>query len=170
LAVLFTLAGMFGMFVLMPVVAVLPKVLDFLHIGAATALLRWPAMVLGAWVTLAFLYRYSPERSPLPSVRSVLPGAALAAICWVLLCASYSIYVQYFTSFSSTYGALTGVIVLQFWLYVSSLLVVYGAELNAELERIAKCGEQQELPLPTPSLAPSSVSRQSVQSRSERSH
>jgi membrane protein len=166
LAVLFTLAGMFGMFVLMPLVAVLPKVLDFFHIGAATALLRWPAMALGAWVTLALLYRYSPERNPLPSVRAVLPGAALAAVCWVLLCASYSAYVQYFTSFSSTYGALTGVIVLEFWLYVSSLLVVYGAELNAELERVGTCGEQQELPLPIPPQAPasSSASREGVRS------
>jgi membrane protein len=148
LAVLFTLAGMFGMFVLMPLIAVLPKVLDFFHIGGVMVLLRWPAMALGALVTLALLYRYAAERSPLPTLRAVLPGATLAALCWVLLCAGYSAYVQYFTSFSSTYGALTGVIVLQFWLYVSSLFVVYGAELNAELERLACSGEQQELPLP----------------------
>jgi membrane protein len=74
----------------------------------------------------------------------------LAATLWVLLCAGYSAYVQYFTSFSSTYGALAGVIVLEFWLYISALIVVYGGELNAELERRAKCGEQQELPLPAP--------------------
>ena len=147
LAVLFTLAGMLGMFVLMPLIAVLPKVLDFFHISGITAGLRWPAMALGAWLTLGLLYRYAAERSPLPKVRAVLPGAGLAALLWIALCAGYSAYVQYFTSFSSTYGALTGVIVLQFWLYVSALLVVYGAELNAELERSA-CGEQQELPLP----------------------
>jgi membrane protein len=150
LAVLFTLGGMLGMFVLMPVVAVLPKVLAFFHVSGVMTLLRWPAMALGAWLTLGFLYRYSAERSPLPTVRAVLPGATVAAALWVLLCAGYSAYVQYFTSFSSTYGALTGVVVLQFWLYISALIVVYGAELNAELERGAFAGEQQELPLERP--------------------
>jgi membrane protein len=150
LAVLFTLAGMLGMFLLVPLVAVLPKVLSFFHVGGAIVLLRWPAMALVAALTLGLLYRYSVERRPLPTVRAVLPGAGLAATLWVLLCAGYSAYVQYFTSFSSTYGALAGVIVLEFWLYISALIVVYGGELNAELERRAKCGEQQELPLPPP--------------------
>jgi membrane protein len=146
-AVLFTLAAMLGMFVVIPVIAVLPSVLRFLHIGATMVVFRWVAMAVGAWLTFGLLYRYAAERSPLPSVRMVLPGATVAAVLWVLLCTVYSAYVQYFTSFSSTYGALTGVIVLEFWLYISALIVVYGAELNAELERGAFAGEQQELPL-----------------------
>jgi membrane protein len=150
IAVLFTLGAMLGMFVLIPVIAVLPKLLGFFHLGRTMVVLRWLAMAVGAWLTFGVLYRYAAERSPLPSVRAVLPGATVAAVLWVLLCAVYSAYVQYFTSFTSTYGALTGVIVLQFWLYVSSLIVVYGAELNAELERGAFAGEQQELPLQMP--------------------
>ena len=135
IAVLFTLAAMLGLFVLVPVVALLPRVLTLLHVGAAVALLRWPVLALVAWLTFAFLYRYSADRSPLASFRAVLPGATTAAVLWVLLCAVYSAYVQYFTSYSATYGAVTGVIVLQFWLYLSALILVYGAELNAELER-----------------------------------
>jgi membrane protein len=146
-AVLFTLAAMLGLFVLIPLVAVLPKLLTMFHVGAVTALARWPAMAVAAWLTFGFLYRYAAERSPLPSVRDVLPGATMASILWVLLCGVYSAYVQYFTSFSSTYGALTGVIVLEFWLYISAFIVVYGAELNAELERHSMGFEQQELPL-----------------------
>jgi membrane protein len=149
-AVLFTLAAMLGMFVVIPVIAVLPQVLGFLHLGAMMAVLRWLAMAVGAWLTFGLLYRYAAERSPLPSLRAVLPGATVAAVLWVLLCAVYSAYVQYFTSFSSTYGALTGVIVLEFWLYISALIVVYGAELNAELERSAFAGEQRELPRQSP--------------------
>jgi membrane protein len=147
-AVFFTLGGMLGMFVLIPLLAILPKILGFFHVGGVMSLLRWPAMAFGAGITLVLLYRYAAERRPVPSLRRVLPGAALAALTWVVLCAVYSAYVQYFTSFSSTYGALSGVIVLQFWLYVSALIVVYGAELNAELERTAPVAfEQQELPL-----------------------
>ena len=145
IAVLFTLAGMIGLFVLIPLVAILPKLLTLFHIAGAVALLRWPAMAAVAWLTFGLLYRYAAQKSPLPTMRAVLPGATIAALLWVLLCAVYSIYVEYFTSFSSTYGALTGVIVLQFWLYVSALIVVYGAELNAELARHPLAQEQQEL-------------------------
>ncbi|MEI9948561.1 MAG: YihY/virulence factor BrkB family protein [Pseudomonadota bacterium] len=147
IAVLFTLAGMLGLFVLIPVIALLPKLLVFFHIESALVLLRWPAMLLIAWLTFGLLYRYAAQKSPLPSVRAVLPGATAAALLWVALCAVYSAYVEYFTSFSSTYGALTGVVVLQFWLYISALIVVYGAELNAELTRHPLAHEQQKLPL-----------------------
>jgi membrane protein len=147
-AVVFTLAAMLGLFVLVPLVALLPKLLTVFHVGAALAVLRWPALALVAWLAFGLLYRYAAERSPLPGVRAVLPGATAAALLWVLLCAVYSAYVQYFTSFSSTYGALTGVIVLEFWLYISALILVYGAELNAELEREPSRAAQQELPLP----------------------
>ncbi|HKO49559.1 MAG TPA: YihY/virulence factor BrkB family protein [Polyangiaceae bacterium] len=147
IAILFTLAGMLGLFVLIPLVALLPKLLTLFHIAGAVVLLRWPSLAVIAWLTFGLLYRYAAQKSPLPSVRSVLPGATAAALLWVSLCAVYSAYVEYFTSFSSTYGALTGVIVLQFWLYISALIVVYGAELNAELARNPFAQEQQDLPL-----------------------
>lgn len=146
MAVLFTLAGIVGLLVLVPLIAVLPKLLTFFHVESALVLLRWPVMLGVAWGTFALLYRYAAQKSPLPSIRAVLPGASLAAVLWVGLCAVYSAYVEYFTSFSSTYGALTGVIVLEFWLYVSALIVVYGAELNAELARRPLAYEQQALP------------------------
>ena len=85
-------------------------------------------------------------KDTLPSLRAVLPGATVASLLWVGLCAVYSAYVEYFTSFDSTYGALTGVIILEFWLYVSALIVVYGAELNAELARHPLMHQQQDLP------------------------
>lgn len=135
IAVLFTLAAMLGLFVLVPLVALLPRLLTFLHVGAAVALLRWPLLALVAWFSFALLYRYAADRSPLASLRAVAPGATAATLLWVLLCAVYSAYVQYLTSYSATYGAVTGAIVLQFWLYLSALILVYGAELNAELAR-----------------------------------
>lgn len=147
-ALLFTLAAMVGLFVLIPMVALLPKILQLFHIASSLVALRWPALVGVAWLTFALLYRYAAQRSPLPRLRQVLPGATFAASLWVALCAVYSAYVEYFTSFSATYGALTGVIVLEFWLYLSALIVVYGAELNAELLRHPWSKEQQVLPLP----------------------
>jgi len=147
MAVLFTLAGMLGLFVLIPLVALLPKVLTLLHIESTLVLLRWPVMLGIAWVTFVLLYRYAAQKSPLPRMRAVLPGATGAALLWVALCAVYSAYVEYFTSFSATYGAVTGVVVLQFWLYISALITVYGAELNAELARHPPNQLQPALPL-----------------------
>ena len=135
-AVLFTLAAMLGLFVLIPLVALLPKLLMLFHVAVALAVLRWPAMALVAWLGFGLLYRYAAER-PTPSIAAVVPGATVAALVWMLLCAVYSAYIQYLTSFSSTYGALTGVVVLELWMYISALILVYGAELNAELEREA---------------------------------
>lgn len=149
-AVLFTLAGMVGLLVLVPLIAVLPKLLSFFHIESALVLLRWPVMLALAWLTFGLLYRYAAQKNPLPSLRAVLPGATGASVLWVGLCAVYSTYVEYFTSFDSTYGALTGVIVLEFWLYVSALIVVYGAELNAELAR----NPRAHLPPGNPANAP----------------
>ncbi|MET0794852.1 MAG: YihY/virulence factor BrkB family protein, partial [Polyangiaceae bacterium] len=153
-AVLFTLAAMIGLFLLIPMVALLPKILGLFHVASTLAVLRWPAIVGVAWLTFGLLYRYAAQRSPLPSLRAVLPGATFAALLWVGLCAVYSAYVEYFTSFSATYGALTGVIVLEFWLYLSSMIVVYGAELNAELMRHPWSNEQQELPLADGAVRP----------------
>jgi membrane protein len=147
IAVLFTLGAMFGIFVLIPLIALLPKLLTLFHVGAALVVLRWPAMAAVAWLAFALLYRYAVETRPVVSMRRAAPGATLAAVLWVALCGVYSAYVQYFTSYSATYGALTGVVVLEFWLYISALIVVYGAELNAELERQPVVLEQEELPL-----------------------
>jgi membrane protein len=146
-ALLFTLAAMVGLLLLIPTVALLPRILRLFHAASSLVMLRWPALIAIAWLTFGLLYRYAAQRSPLPRVRQMLPGATLAATLWVGLCAVYSAYVEYFTSFSATYGALTGVIVLEFWLYLSAQIVVYGAELNAELLRHPWSQEQQELPL-----------------------
>ena len=114
---------------------------------------RWIIMAVGAWLTFALLYRYAAERKPIPTLRQVLPGCTTAAALWLLLCAGYSAYVRYLTSFSATYGALTGVIVLEFWLYISALIVVYGAELNAELERGPRAPRELGSEKPPPARA-----------------
>ena len=61
------------------------------------------------------------------------PGAALASVAWLGMSGLYSLYVRFFSSYSSTYGALEGVIVLQLWFYFSSLVMLYAVELNVLL-------------------------------------
>lgn len=101
---------------------------------AAWDLAKWP--VLAAIVLLMFmiLYHASPN-AKLGSYRSVLPGAVLGMVAWLVASAAFAFFVANFGSYDKTYGSLAGVIVFLVWLWISNVAVLLGAELNAERER-----------------------------------
>lgn len=119
-------------------IAVAPAVMQAVGLGGVGRLLvnlaRWPALALSIMVALAVLYRYGPDRDR-PKTRWRSPGAFLATGLFLLVSGIFSLYVSSVGSFDATYGALAGVIVLLFWLYLSALAVLLGAELNHEVER-----------------------------------
>ena len=90
----------------------------------------WGLAVLG----LAFVYRYAPAREH-ARWRWVTWGSAVAATLWLLASGVFAFYVRTFSDYGKTYGALGGVIALLMWFYLSSIIVVLGAEINAEMER-----------------------------------
>jgi membrane protein len=102
--------------------------------------LRWVASVL-RWVLLAGLliaglaviYRYAPDRDE-PRWTWVSWGSGVATLLWVLASIGFSIYANSFGNYNKTYGALAGVIILMFWLFLTSFVVLVGAELNTEME------------------------------------
>jgi membrane protein len=102
--------------------------------------LRWTASVL-RWLLLAalvitglaVLYRYAPDRDE-PRWSWVSWGSGIATLLWVLASIGFSFYVSLFGNYNKTYGALAGIIILLFWLYLSAFVVLLGAELNAEME------------------------------------
>jgi membrane protein len=79
----------------------------------------------------ALLYYTAPNRR----IRfyDVLPGALFTTTGWVAISLGFSYYVNHFSSYTTTYGSLGGIIVLLVWLYVSSILILLGGEINAEL-------------------------------------
>jgi membrane protein len=81
----------------------------------------------------ALLYRYGPSRDR-PSWRWLTPGSLLFAAGWVLLTLAFGFYVRRFGNYGATYGSLSAVVVLLTWLYLSAYLLIFGAELNCELE------------------------------------
>ena len=87
-------------------------------------------LLIGA---LALLYRYGPSRNE-PEWKWVSPGSILAAVLWVLASVALSIYAQNFANYDETYGSLGAVIGFMIWMWVSSTIIVAGAELNAEAE------------------------------------
>ena len=81
----------------------------------------------------ATLYRFGPSRSQARWLW-LTPGSAFAALGWLLLSIGFGLYVANFGNYNATYGSLSAVVVMMTWLYLSSYILVFGAELNAELE------------------------------------
>jgi membrane protein len=95
---------------------------------------KWPAMLVVVMVMLAILYYASPNAKQ-PSFKWISPGSIVAVVIWVLASAAFALYVTTFASYNKTYGALAGVVVFLVWMWITNLAVLFGAELNAELER-----------------------------------
>ena len=91
--------------------------------------LRWPVILAGAFFWLVLLFRIAPEGQK--KFRWVSPGAIVAALGFVATNRLLSYYVEKATDMSVTYGALGGVIALLLWLYVTSFVLLLGAEINA---------------------------------------
>ena len=96
-------------------------------------ILIWPALAVAFGMALAILYRVSPDRRD-AHWKWVSVGSVFAIVAWVLVTLAFRIYVSQFGSYNETYGSLAGVIVALMWLWLSSIIVLLGAEINAELE------------------------------------
>lgn len=96
-------------------------------------LVSWVLLALIALGAIATLYRYGPNRDA-AKWSWLTPGSAFAAIGWGMLTAGFGIYVANFGNYNATYGSLGAVVVLLTWMYLSALVLLLGAELNAELE------------------------------------
>jgi membrane protein len=95
---------------------------------------KWPALVLLVSFMFAVLYWAAPNVKQ-PGFRWITPGGVLAVIGWVIASLAFAFYVGNFGSYNETYGALAGPIVFLVWLWISNIMVLLGAEFNAELER-----------------------------------
>ncbi|WP_193044092.1 YihY/virulence factor BrkB family protein [Mycolicibacterium baixiangningiae] len=104
---------------------------------------RWPVILLLVVIAVAVLYYVTPNVQQ-PKFRWISIGAGLAILTWVLASVIFGIYVANFSSYNKTYGALAGVIVFLLWLWITNLALLFGAELDAELER----GRQLQAGLP----------------------
>ena len=116
---------------------VVPVVLNFLGLGGATELIfkiaRWPALLIVVTLALAFLYRYGPSREK-PQWRWITWGSAVAAVSWLVVSLLFSWYAENFGNYNKTYGSLGAIIAFMFWIWLSIIVVLIGAELNAETE------------------------------------
>jgi membrane protein len=98
------------------------------------SIIKWPLIAAVVVLIVALLYYYTPNVRQ-PKFRWVSVGAVLAIVAWAVASAAFGFYVANFSSYDKTYGALAGVIVFLLWLWLTNLALLFGAELDAELER-----------------------------------
>jgi membrane protein len=97
--------------------------------------LRWPIGAAALLAAFAIVYALGPRSTPLPgdrSLRSVLPGAAVATALWFAVSLLFTLYVSHFGSYDKTYGTLGAMISLLIWLWLGNLAFLLGALFNAE--------------------------------------
>src|SRR5215208_4983541 len=130
-------------FVLLAVggIVVIPIVLNFIGLGPVVEwilwLARWPALLLVIITGLAVLYRYGPSRDK-AEWRWITPGSIFAALVWIVASMLFSWYVSNFANYNETYGSLGAVIGFMTWMWLSTTIVLVGAEVNAEIEHQTK--------------------------------
>ena len=134
----FTVGGIAALLLMVGAVVAFPLALN--HLGMApeskliVALARWPLLFLILLAALAILYRFAPSRDA-PRWQWLSLGAVTAALLWIAGSALLSWYLSEFANYNATYGSLGAAIGLMMWMWMSAIVVMFGAELNSEIER-----------------------------------
>jgi membrane protein len=118
--------------------------LGFAGLGSTAAnlwnLLRWPGAVLVAMLAFALIYYITPDVQQ-RAFRWITPGAVVGVLLWLLVSWAFTLYISHVADVGAVYGAFTGAIVLVAWLWLTNVALLFGAELDAEIERQKELSE-----------------------------
>jgi len=133
----FTIAGIFAMLAAVGAVVVAPLLLSPVGLAGMTEEIvrfaRWPAFMIGMLLGLSVLYRYGPSRRA-AKWQWISLGAVFATLTWFAGSAVLSYYFANFANYNATYGSLGAAIGTMMWMWMSAIVVLFGAELNSEIE------------------------------------
>jgi membrane protein len=133
----FTVGGIVAVLVAIGVIVALPLILSAVGLNAVTDAIvrygRWPLLIVLTLLALAVLYRYAPSRRA-PQWQWITPGSVFAAMAWLAGSALLSFYLGNYAHYDATYGSLGAAIGLMMWMWMSTIVILLGAELNAEIE------------------------------------
>jgi membrane protein len=136
-SLIFTLGAFLTLTLAVGAVVVLPIMLKYIGLGAfADALvriLRWPALLAFVILGLAILYRYGPSRRE-ARWAWLSVGSVAAAFGWLVASALFSWYLANFGTYNATYGSLGAAVGMMMWMWISMIVILLGAQLNAEIE------------------------------------
>ena len=148
----FTFGGLAVVLLAIGAVVALPIALSTIGLGALTDALfrigRWPVLVMTMLVGLALLYRFGPSRRS-AQWRWLSVGSVFASLTWLAGSALLSFYLGNYANYDATYGSLGAAIGLMMWMWMSTIVVLLGAELNSEIEHqtAVDCTEGGDKPL-----------------------
>ena len=141
LTLLFTSGAILLVIVSMALIVGFPALVHTLKLPSTVdSLISWGRWLLLAVLLIWFLgmiYKYAPDK-PAPDFKWVLPGALTATILWLIASWGFSYYVSNFGSYGEVYGSISAVVVMLLWLFITSFIILLGAELNSEIEKYAK--------------------------------
>ncbi|WP_158542739.1 YihY/virulence factor BrkB family protein [Phytoactinopolyspora halophila] len=128
---------------------------DAIGLGETTTLVwdiaKWPVLVVLVLMVIALLYHATPNVRQ-PRLRWISWGALVAFVVWAVASAGFGFYVANFANYDRTYGSLAGVIIFLLWLWITNVALLFGAELDVELERrrelMAGMEAEQSIQLP----------------------
>jgi membrane protein len=134
----FTTAALLVLLVAIAAVVVLPVALNYTGLetigGWIIVLTRWPALYALVVLGLAFIYRFGPDREH-AQWHWITWGSGLAALLWIIASILFSWYAANFGSYNKTYGSLGAVIGFMTWIWISGMVILAGAEIDAVMER-----------------------------------
>jgi membrane protein len=117
-------------------ITVVPQLLSFFGlpgIGEVVNIARWPILLAVASFMIAVIYRFGPSRDQ-PQWRWISPGSIFAAVVWIAASLLFSWYTSHFGSYNKTYGSLGAAVGFMTWMWISTIVILVGAKINAELE------------------------------------
>jgi membrane protein len=133
----FTLGALIFMMIAVSAIAILPLALGYVGLSGGVewlvALGKWPVLLVTIAFGIALIYRYGPSRKE-PQWRWVSWGSALAALLWLATSILFSWYAGHFGNYDKTYGSLGAAVGLMTWMWLSFVVILIGAELDAEME------------------------------------
>ncbi len=138
LAVFMTLSMIVFITFALAIIIAIPWLLTLIKLeGVAaftTRILPWGVLILIFSFASGIIYSYGPSRSR-AKIRWVLPGVIFTTFFWLSISVGFSVFVTHLGRYDATYGSLSAIIILLVWFWLTAMIVIMGAELNAELER-----------------------------------
>jgi membrane protein len=131
-----TLAAVVFVIASLLTITVVPKLLSFLDLPGVSEIVnyaRWPVLLVVASLMIAVVYRFGPSREQ-PQWRWISPGSIFAAVTWIAASLLFSWYTAHFGSYNKTYGSLGAAVGFMTWIWISTMVILIGAKINAELE------------------------------------
>lgn len=133
----FTLGALLIAIVLMTAIGVVPAVLAYFWLDRWEELLarfaRWPVILAFVGTGIALMYRYGPSRE-YAKLRWLSWGVIFSTVLWLVSSIGFSYYLENFANYNATYGTLGALIGFMVWIWISVIILIVGAEINAELE------------------------------------